>query len=99
MAKVDDGREPKPAALSEKEVKAVSGDDTRARHLDDTLIDGVYREKFWQIWRPKDPPPPPPETLAEVRADGSRNCMHSQKVSIYRLKSFRSQARPTSSAC
>ncbi|KZW00021.1 ABC protein [Exidia glandulosa HHB12029] len=38
-----------------------------AHHLDDAVVEGVYRERWYQIWRPSDPPPPPPKSLDEAR--------------------------------
>ncbi|EJD47908.1 ABC protein [Auricularia subglabra TFB-10046 SS5] len=61
---VDDEKPPKAAAGDEKSVAAHRD---RVHHLDDTVIEGVYRERWYQIWRPRDPPPPPPERLDDAK--------------------------------
>ncbi|KAH7105792.1 ABC protein [Auriculariales sp. MPI-PUGE-AT-0066] len=73
MSKGDSAGEKAPVVttplgpVSGKELaNAGANEDIRARHLDDTVVEGVYRERWYQIWRPKDPPPPPPATLAEA---------------------------------
>ncbi|KZS94671.1 ABC protein [Sistotremastrum niveocremeum HHB9708] len=38
----------------------------REVQLDEGDAKPRFKEHWWQIWRPKDPPPPPPKTLAEA---------------------------------
>ncbi len=60
----------------EKGEKLIAKDDNQRRdhmlkHLDiGSIENAVFREKWWQLWRPRDPPPPPRQNLEDAPVSG-----------------------------